>query len=151
MDEIDTINHHLGLRASIAYSIVWTYNLFSAFIGYKILFDDDFEFNKSTIFIILWCLYLNFYIASMMYGCTMMQSERCQMLKLLRMLIKKEKNQLELAKLLAFCNQVQKRQVVLTSGLFDFDWKFVFSVSCLLLINTTTSHLTFISSLSGLF
>jgi 7tm Chemosensory receptor len=43
-------------------------------------------------------------------------------------LMKREKDPLEMAMLLTFSLLVQKRSPKITCGLFDFDWKIIYSI-----------------------
>jgi len=133
MNEYELMSARFGLLAGLGYGIVWTYTLCASFTVYKMLFDDTFEFTNSIIFNIMWCIYLNFYVFSIMLECTLLNFEFRTSLKLLRKITKNSTiNPRHLEQLEALANQIQKRPAIFTAGLFDFQWNFVFSVSSLL-------------------
>jgi len=129
MHTVDIVNTKLAFQASMVIGLVAIYSLFTFFTICKMLFDASFEFNKTVSFNILWCIYLNTYVLSIMLGSSLLSNEKQKALRYLRILVGRTKNQLHLAKLMALCSQIQKQQTTITSGLFDFDWKLVLSVN----------------------
>jgi len=135
INEVDNINGHLGLQCALGIGFTWMNSLFGSFTFLAIAFDRSFDINNSVIFNSLWCLYLNLYIISIMYGSTILHVENLKTMKLLTSIVKQTNNQFQLAKLLALCTQIQKRPATISSGLFDVNWKFGFTVNNFVSLN----------------
>jgi len=129
-DELDQVTSALGFQAGLGYGMVWIYSLFTVFSAYKMLFDDAFEFSNAIIFNSLWCIYLDMYMLSIMLGQTLLSFESYTTSRLLTKVVgQASRNRFHHAKLMAVCTQVRKRPASISSGLFDFNWGFVATVS----------------------
>lgn len=129
LDVVDMLNRYLSFQAMFSVAWVFIYSLFTTFTFYKAFILQQKEFLLIAISGLMWCFYLNMLIVFLICVCSLLTNEDQKTLVLLKKIINKTNNSAMLHVLKSFSFQVSQRDVLITCGLFDFNWNLVFMVN----------------------
>lgn len=129
LDVVDMINRNFAVQTM--FSVAWTfiYSLFTTFTFYKAFLLQQKEFFLIAISGLMWCFYLNMFIVFLICFCSLTTNEALKTLILLKKIINKTNDPVVVKVLKSFSFQVSQRTVLITCGLFDYNWNLVFMVN----------------------
>ncbi|CAO1439534.1 unnamed protein product [Diamesa serratosioi] len=128
LDVVDMINRNLAFQTMFSVAWVFIYSLFTTFTFYKAFLLQQKEFFLIAISGLMWCFYLNMFIVFLICFCSLTTNEAQKTLVSLKRIINKTHNPAVLKVLKSFSFQVSQRMVLITCGLFDFNWNLVFMI-----------------------
>jgi hypothetical protein len=128
-----SISRCYGFQVMLGFGLVFFYTIFTSFTIYKDLFNDG-KLQNKTISSFLFCIYYNFIMNCIIWVCSLAKSESSEICNLISRLVKNSKDPLITQMLLTFNSKAFHRSPKFTCGLFDFDWKLVFAVSCVIFL-----------------
>lgn len=123
-----SISRCYGLQVMLGFGLVFFYTIFCSFAIYKDLLING-KLENRTISSLLFCIYSNFIMTCIIWGCSLAKSESKETCKLINRLLKCSKDPLITQMLLTFNSHVSRCSPNFTCGLFAFDWKLVCAVS----------------------
>lgn len=133
LDVVDMLNRNLAFQTMFSVAWVFIYSLFTTFTFYKAFILQQKDFFLIAISGLMWCFYLNMFIVFLICFCSLTRNESQKTLVLLKSIINKTQKVEVLNVLKSFSFQVARRDVLITCGLFDFNWNLVFMVNLNLL------------------
>ena len=123
----DDINVCYGIPTMLGFGFLFFYSIFTSFMVYKD-YSSYGGLKGVTIMSLLYSCYLHLFTSLVLFLCTLTENEAVKTLKLLNAVLKRTKDEMEVAMLISFSSYVKRRSPKFTCGLFDFDWTLLYSV-----------------------
>lgn len=128
METYDSINICYGISTMLGFGFLFFYTIFTNFMVYKDIMNDDGSLSGVSKVSILFSSYLHVFTTSVIYLCTLTEKNADETLKLLNASLKRTSDEMEIALLMSFSSFVKRRPPKFSCGLFDFDWTLSYSV-----------------------
>lgn len=147
-DGCDERNRCQGFQLMLGFGMIFFYTLFTFFTAYIDIVRDG-KLSNPTISSVIFCLFFNFFVATVILTCTlsnkvvshfirrnecssekyktMFQAEKININ--LRKWLKTAKDAEKVTALTTFSMLVASRGTKTTCGFFDFDWKLLFAIA----------------------
>jgi len=128
MRTFDAINSIYGFVVMLGCGTVWSHSVFTSFAVYKNFIVHG-SLTGKTIGTLAFNIYYNLFILSIIVNNFRTRQQVDDLIKHVNELINKSKDKLTQQMLVSLQNQIEKRPPKFTCGLFDFDWKLIFTVN----------------------
>lgn len=127
---IDKLSLCFGVQTMLSFGLVFFYTIFITFAAYQDLTINGYLRSYAAGELVC-SIYLNFFLISVIYVCTITNSEAQKTLSFSNEIIKrlqsKDKKKVDLLMTLNYL--IMRNSYKFSCGLFDFDWSLVYAVS----------------------
>lgn len=123
----DAINLCYGVPVLLAFGLLYFYSLFVNYVAFKNFKNDGYLDNITTTGLI-YSSFLQIFMNAVVYVCILTETEVKKLIIWSNLIIKRSKNDQEIAALMSFNSLVSRNMLKFSCGFFDFDWTLIYSV-----------------------
>lgn len=124
----NSINFCCGFQMMLSVGLLFFQSIFTSFMSFK-SYQDHGTLHGRAISSLLYVTYLQLFTANVLQVCTLGGKETAKILKIMKKILQKSKDEIEVALLMSLSSMIKANTPKFTCGLFDFDWKLVYGVS----------------------